>query len=207
VLVGSAAECGVRVLDASVAGVHCALLQTPGGVWVVDLLAPGGVLVNGSPTRFALVEAGDEVRVGRSSIRLRRKSSARPAEGLEQPARAPADAGGKEAMADHAALIEQALTPIAERLARTQQQAIDELRQAGAEVIRSYAAQHQEQLALVQRELDQFRQVTRELDALRADLSPRAAAGYEEPPPQAPVRLGIARAASEPEPKRKRRRP
>ncbi len=69
-LVGSSADCDVRVLDPSVSNYHCSFLQTPKGVWVVDLLGPGGVTLNGTPVRSAHMLDGDELRVGHSVIRL-----------------------------------------------------------------------------------------------------------------------------------------
>ncbi len=75
-LVGSSTDCDVRILDPSVSNYHCSVLQTPRGVWVVDLLGPGGVTLNGTAVRSAHVLDGDELRVGQSLIRLR--SGSRP---------------------------------------------------------------------------------------------------------------------------------
>jgi pSer/pThr/pTyr-binding forkhead associated (FHA) protein len=69
-LVGST-DCQVRLLDPGVSSLHCGLLYTRLGVWVVDLLGKGGIEVNGDPVRHALLHQGDELRVGRSTIRLR----------------------------------------------------------------------------------------------------------------------------------------
>ena len=70
-VVGSAADCDVRLLDPSASNYHCSLLSTRGGVWVVDLLGLGGVRLNGTPVRLAPVRDGDELRVGHSRLRLR----------------------------------------------------------------------------------------------------------------------------------------
>ena len=74
-LIGSAADCQVRLLDPSVANYHCSLLNTPLGVWVVDLLGEGGVAVNGVAQRCARIDDGDELRVGHSTIRVWRGAS------------------------------------------------------------------------------------------------------------------------------------
>jgi pSer/pThr/pTyr-binding forkhead associated (FHA) protein len=70
-LVGSASDCQVRLLDPAVSSTHCSLVATRLGTWVVDLLGKGGIQVGGTPVRYALLEPGDELRVGRSSIRIR----------------------------------------------------------------------------------------------------------------------------------------
>jgi pSer/pThr/pTyr-binding forkhead associated (FHA) protein len=70
-LVGTSAGCEVRVLDPCVSAHHCSLLRTPTGIWVVDLLGPEGVMVNGTAVRYARVYDGDELHLGNSLIRLR----------------------------------------------------------------------------------------------------------------------------------------
>ena len=70
-LVGSSTDCPVRLLDPGVSNTHCSLISTASGVWVVDLFGKGGIRVNGVHVRHTLLEPGDEVRVGRSSIRIR----------------------------------------------------------------------------------------------------------------------------------------
>jgi pSer/pThr/pTyr-binding forkhead associated (FHA) protein len=77
-LVGSSTDCQVRLLDPGVSGVHCSLLSTPMGAWVVDLLAKGGIQVNGEPVRHTLLHEGDVLQVGRSTIRLRHEAEAVP---------------------------------------------------------------------------------------------------------------------------------
>ena len=62
-LVGSSTDCDVRVVDPSVSNYHASLMNTPEGVWVIDLLGLGGVTVNGDAVRFARVEDGDAARL------------------------------------------------------------------------------------------------------------------------------------------------
>ncbi len=70
-LIGTSADCEVRVLDPSISAHHCSLLRTPTGIWVVDLLGLDGVMVNGTSVRYARVYDGDELHLGNSLIRLR----------------------------------------------------------------------------------------------------------------------------------------
>ncbi len=69
-LVGSAADCEVRLIDPSVTSYHCALVPTPEGVWVVDLLGQGGIRVNGHEVSYSRLSEGDSVQLGHSMIRL-----------------------------------------------------------------------------------------------------------------------------------------
>jgi pSer/pThr/pTyr-binding forkhead associated (FHA) protein len=63
--VGRDPACKVCLSSGEVADRHCYLLLTPCGIWVVDLLSPGGTRVNGEPVRFARLGTGDELEVGR----------------------------------------------------------------------------------------------------------------------------------------------
>src|SRR6185437_5927630 len=70
VLIGSAADCQVRVLDPSVSNYHCSLLQTPSGLWVIDLLGREGISVNGTDVRYGQIRDDDLLRLGQSEIRF-----------------------------------------------------------------------------------------------------------------------------------------
>ena len=81
VLVGSSATCRIRFEGAGIAGVHAAILRTPSGIWVIDLLGPADVTVAGIPVRSRLLEDGDEVGVGAHRFRVRVGQAARPDSG------------------------------------------------------------------------------------------------------------------------------
>lgn len=78
-LVGSAAGCKFRLSDASVAPFHCSLVRTSVGVWVVDLLGNGGVVVNNVVVRHAPLTDGDVLKVGRYRVRVRTRVGDSPA--------------------------------------------------------------------------------------------------------------------------------
>jgi hypothetical protein len=50
--------------------VHCVLVRTPDGLWVVDLLGPGGTWVNGVPVRYCRLEEGDRIGIGKFVIEV-----------------------------------------------------------------------------------------------------------------------------------------
>jgi hypothetical protein len=85
-LVGSSPACQVRLRDGSVAPVQCSLVGTPKGVWAVDLLGQGRLVLNHARVPFGRVGDGGLLQVGQFTLRLRYDSST----GLGAPLRAAA---------------------------------------------------------------------------------------------------------------------
>src|SRR5262249_60931750 len=81
VLMGRARICKVRLPGSEISKIHCSLVRTPQGIWVVDLFGRGGLRVNGEPVRCARLEYGDVLRVGGHRIRLRGEALATRVEG------------------------------------------------------------------------------------------------------------------------------
>jgi pSer/pThr/pTyr-binding forkhead associated (FHA) protein len=71
VLVGRSEECQFVLSDESVSRFHAALVPTPSGIWVVDLLARDGVNVNGERVHWAWLADGDSIRIGSFTFILR----------------------------------------------------------------------------------------------------------------------------------------
>lgn len=63
--VGSSPECKISLAAEDVAAHHGYFLLTSSGLWIVDLLTPNGIQVNGNPVRFARLGSGDRLRIGR----------------------------------------------------------------------------------------------------------------------------------------------
>jgi len=70
-LVGRTDSCQLALTDDSISRFHAALVPTPSGLWVVDLLAREGVHVNGERVRWAWLADGDTLRMGRFSFIVR----------------------------------------------------------------------------------------------------------------------------------------
>ena len=70
-LIGRSPACKIRIVEPDVSKFHCSVVLTPHGVWVVDLYGQNGVFVNDEPVRCARLEDGDELRIGRHSLRAR----------------------------------------------------------------------------------------------------------------------------------------
>lgn len=69
-LVGRADMCRVQLSSSTVSSIHCALLRTRLGLWVVDLKGKDGVRVNGTHVHYARVGTGDVIEVGRFQVRV-----------------------------------------------------------------------------------------------------------------------------------------
>lgn len=166
-LVGSAADCQIRLVDPSVSNYHCSLVHTAAGVWVVDLLGVGGVRVNGHEVAYAQVHEGDSLQVGHSVIRLLERAGAFAAATTSAVESSAKDGDQLPAAPD---LAEQFLAPMVSQFGAFQEQMAEEFRQARATFLESMSALHQEQMAFLSQEFDQLRRLSEDLNALRADL-------------------------------------
>jgi anti-anti-sigma factor len=74
-LVGRDAHCGLHLDDSSVSRVHCALVLEQDGLWVVDLLGKGGILLDGKRVQIQQVQSGSELVVGNHTMAFWRRDS------------------------------------------------------------------------------------------------------------------------------------
>ncbi|MDR3623140.1 MAG: FHA domain-containing protein [Paludisphaera borealis] len=70
-LIGRAVGCDMTLTDDSVSRFHASFVRTPGGLWVVDLRSREGVFVGGIRVRWAWLDDGDSVRIGRFTFIVR----------------------------------------------------------------------------------------------------------------------------------------
>lgn len=85
---GQSRLCKVRLNCPSVSHIHCSMLRTPTGVWVIDLVGRGGIAVNGAAIRWARLRDGDRLRIGRFELLIRedqRRSLAQSRAGSAEP--------------------------------------------------------------------------------------------------------------------------
>ena len=92
--IGSASGCKFRLTDASVSRFHASFLRTSTGLWIVDLLGQGGVIVNDVSVRFSPLADGDLLRIGRYDIRVQCRVG-RPGSGSNLLDRAGVKAAGQ----------------------------------------------------------------------------------------------------------------
>jgi pSer/pThr/pTyr-binding forkhead associated (FHA) protein len=69
-VIGRAASCHVYIGDPSLSRFHCSLVRTPIGLWVIDLLSREGTNLNGAPVRCERLRDGDELQLGKYSLRI-----------------------------------------------------------------------------------------------------------------------------------------
>jgi hypothetical protein len=69
-LIGQSRQCRLRLLDSRIANFHCALVRTPAGTWLVDLLAREGIRVDGVRARVVRLEEGVVCGLGPFTVRL-----------------------------------------------------------------------------------------------------------------------------------------
>jgi pSer/pThr/pTyr-binding forkhead associated (FHA) protein len=93
VLLGRSPQCKVQLISSSVSRFHCSLLRTPLGIWVTDLLSRQGITVNGARVRFARLDDGDQLQVGRFLIRVWYHAPPNPSRSPEAVVRAEQPAG------------------------------------------------------------------------------------------------------------------
>jgi pSer/pThr/pTyr-binding forkhead associated (FHA) protein/anti-anti-sigma regulatory factor len=74
-LIGRHRGCHVRLGSESVSGVHCALVLTADGLWVVDLLGKGGTRLDQKNVRCGLMENGSLLAVGEYVMTVWRRES------------------------------------------------------------------------------------------------------------------------------------
>jgi hypothetical protein len=202
VLVGRDPSVRLRLRDRSVSRFHAALVGTPQGVWVVDLLSREGTWVNGSRTPCARLMSGDRVRfgcydldvqTGEPLVRLAQPVTDAP-KALPAPEASKAlilpGAAGPAAPAGLPALPPEAsvLLPILQQFGLFQQQMLDQFQQSLMMMLQTFAKMSSDQMELIREELAELRQLTEDLrEAKRQqDAAPVAA-----PTPHTPAATGV----------------
>jgi len=69
-LVGRGSGCKFKLKSSKVSKVHCCLVLTPSGLWVVDLLGRRGTRVNHKRVRYARLDDGRLLTVGRFQVKV-----------------------------------------------------------------------------------------------------------------------------------------
>ena len=203
-LVGRAPACRLRLRSQEVSRHHCALLRTPMGVWVIDLLGRGSIRVNGARVVCCPLAAGDQLRVGDFEMRLRLPISASsPAASAEKGRLArprcprcdlpfPWPPSGRWACCPRSRRSTPAAWALVVRELRLMQQDMfDHFHQALMAMMQMFGSVHQDQMGLIREELERIRASGQELQELRGERARQAPAS---PAPQS----SVAPAASRP---------
>jgi hypothetical protein len=199
VMLGRSRPCWVRLPSRDVSRIHCGLVRTPAGIWVVDLLGRGGIAVNEHPTRWARLGPDDRLDVGPYQIRLRFGPAAsvggelatitpRPAllpERVAGPPSLPAPnpSWRPTTLVTRPDLDASALAPILQEMGQMQQQMADHFQQTLITVVQLFSTMHQDQMGLIREELAEIRRLSQEQKDLQDELRRRDEAAAASPSP------------------------
>ena len=195
-LVGRHPGCHLRLLDDAAAYFHTALVNTPDGVWAVDLLTRRGTLVNGRPVRLCPLREGDLIEYGRSAVVLR--------DGLPvaRPLAVPGPAGVALA-ADEAAfqqrVAESVLVAVAPMRAMMEQfqQVFASVTEMIGGVHETVARMQREQTGVVVEQMRLLQEVAKELQEVRAERAGGRKPSDPPTPPPAGAKLPAPKIASQ----------
>lgn len=179
VLIGRSPACRLKLISPAIAEIHCALLRTAEGVWLIDLLAPGGVAVDGVPTRACRLHDGATLGLGPFTIRLRYEpASARRVRRRDAESGSGADAPPwLEPVADPAhgqtvLTASSSFFPPVPAVAEPPAAGSQEFRQV-LRVAEVFESMHRDQMEMARQERNEIRRLADEIRALRADLRAR----------------------------------
>ncbi len=179
-LVGRASFCKIRLHSPMVSRIHCALLNTPAGLWFIDLLGRDGTFIKNTAVRWARLEPGDELQIDPFLIRVRDSA---PRALCVDPRSSGANSLPQELVSATPSLPanvnESLLMPLITQFSLMQQQMFEQFQQTLVMMAQTFGNLHREQLALVREELGQIQNLTRQLHTLQAQ-------GMRQTPPPPP---------------------
>jgi hypothetical protein len=170
-LVGASRQCDLWLRDESVSKVHASLVLTPYGLWVVDLIGRGSVLVNGRPAYWKQLHDGSLLQIGRYRFRAR----------FDAPAKLPArEISGRIApeilptadyQAPHAGLIDPTVAALLGQMVAMQNQFFEHSQNQMQMMGELLAQLGRSQQASVRQDMERIDAITRELEQLKLQLS------------------------------------
>jgi pSer/pThr/pTyr-binding forkhead associated (FHA) protein len=183
VIIGQSNPSDFRIHHPDVSRCHAALVQTPAGLWAVDLLSRVGLTVNGTRVAAAAVRDGDTLSFGRVSVRLR------------VPGEKPENSSSALVLGENQPLAPppQMIEPILDQVAALQRQTFEQFQELLGTMMQMVSGMMNEQRAFLREELDRLERLTS--SASQPSHSP------QPPPPPPPKSLPAAPpAASAPPP-------
>jgi hypothetical protein len=179
VLAGSSERCKLRIGGHQVAKFGFAMIRTPNGLWMTNILPSAGATINGALCRFARLEDDDVVQIGQCRVRViyddTDKTSIVRAPNHQananlRPASQPR-AIGEMVMASDELSPELLLQPLLELagsdLGSTSSSPFGE---ALVLMVRLLGDVHRDHLALVRDELAEIRRLSRDMENLRGEM-------------------------------------
>ncbi len=169
ILLGRSTACKVQLPGPGVANVHAAMVRTPAGVWIVDLLATGGMVVNGSRERAARLDEDNELHIGTHRIRVRIGPLVdhSPTPALRESRQTQPGPMGDWSAPDRMDSPEALVRTMFGEFTKMQQQMADQFQQALMIMFRSFGEIHQDQSTLIREELARIRELNEEHQKLQ----------------------------------------
>jgi len=166
-LAGRATNCKLQLADVTVSRYHAAFVAAPQGLWVVDMLGKDGTRVNGERIRWAQLQDGDRVQVGKFLIRVWQEG-ATPGSNPSVVVSGPAGSQPTVRLPETVAAGDSPLTPLIGQFQRLRLQGYDEFHQSMLLTLQMFNVLQREKLTPVRDDLDQVYKLTRELQNLQA---------------------------------------
>jgi pSer/pThr/pTyr-binding forkhead associated (FHA) protein len=206
VLIGRSPACRVQYSGPGIGPIHAALVRTPAGVWVVDLLGGGGLSVGAAPARSARLVDGDRIAMGDHRIRIRIGPAAAQLPARSELAEGPTDRRGRPARStpripaspspdggdsiprrvDTSGIADPVAARLLDEFDRMHRRTTGQFQQAILMMFRM----HQDQMDLIRDELSRLDRLEDELKALRAETA-------RDDPPR-PPRVALRLISGEP---------
>ncbi|MBX9580360.1 MAG: FHA domain-containing protein, partial [Gemmataceae bacterium] len=182
-LVGRHPGCHLRLLDDAAAYFHTALVNTPDGVWAVDLLTRRGTLVNGRPTRLAPLREGDLLEYGRAAVVLRDGLPVARPLAVARPAE------------DEAALQQRVAETVLVAVAPVRAM-VEQFQQVFATMTEVVGRMQREQTGVMCEQMRLLQEMTKELQEMRTEKAVGGRKPADPPAPPAGARLPTPRMAN-----------
>ncbi|MFT3880633.1 MAG: FHA domain-containing protein [Gemmatales bacterium] len=188
-LIGRTERCAIQLNHELISNVHCSLVLTTTGLWVVDLLGRGGILINEQPVRVGFLGLEDELRLGPFRLRLqetpeplfipRDESEYRPltpAVEFEVTSASPPDVG-------HQARTYQTPWPEDEEQAEVLEELMDQFQNMQgplfaqhqhilSRMIETFSQLQGDQQEAIKKELQRLRSINREVESIQQEKMP-----------------------------------
>ncbi|MHB1562164.1 MAG: FHA domain-containing protein [Isosphaeraceae bacterium] len=182
VLAGSSERCKLRAVGRRVARFTCALIRTPKGLWMTNIVPGAGATVNGALCRFARLEDKDIIQIGPFGIRVIYTDPVKAplvqapysqVNAVLGPAVQPRPLGQTSLSLDESP-PEILLQSLLEQEGREPGVMASPFGQALVLMVRLLGDVHRDHLALVRNELAEIRRLSRDMDRLRTEMQPPA---------------------------------
>ncbi len=173
-LVGNSPVCKVRLNSSRVSSIHCCLVRTVEGLWIVDLVSREGVRVNGTSVRARLLAEADNLEIGgrelvvhyekRESAKSTESRSQSTDDGISFSPTEIAVAGnlGLSASADAAETAAiNSLGPLIDGFSTLQPQTVEQFRAMMATLMQAFGFMFMEHRKFVQDEMARLDELTR----------------------------------------------